>query len=575
MPTTTFQQNVDGYTGTFDTMLRESRPQKSYASAANVNVDGSDSSGQQNQGLIYFSDIFGVGPGQVPEGAAITSATLTLQVNDGTADAFSLHRMLTNWMDLSKWTWNSFVGGIQTDGVESLGSADLSLSGISSGTQTLDVTTSVQAWSDGAVNFGWAFLMSGSNGWDISSSEGAFAPKLSVTYEIPGPPVPLILVTESDGSTLLYEGGNGDTLSVALSTAPTSDVTITVTASTLGDVAISPATLTFTPQNWQDPQIVALAAIDDDLVETTEEIGIVLAGSSADPAYDGRTITVASFVYDNDVAVLPPLTPTVLAAHDTTAYTAGDPSGYGSGDPSGLAYVPELDLLFIADSEHNESPYYSPVNLFATRLDGTFVRSYSMQNFTSEPTGLAYNSRNGFLYITDDDADRIFWVDPNDPTQSIGQINTKDLGIFDAEDPVIDPITGNIFLLDGALRTLFELTERGEFVRSFVLPDQIKDPEALAYDASLDVFYIAGGATRGTIFRVDRNGDLIDSTDILNSYRNPITGIKPKIKGLELAPSSDPDDGGRMSLYVADYGVDQIADGRVFEVDLYSEWTLF
>ena len=38
---------------------------------------------------------------------------------------------------------------------------------------------------------------------------------------------------------------------------------------------------------------------------------------------------------------------------------------------------------------------------------------------------------------------------------------------------------------------------------------------------------------------------------------------------LELAPSSDPnDDPGKLSLYVADYGVDQVSDGRLFEINL-------
>ncbi|MDZ4135797.1 MAG: hypothetical protein U1D06_09430, partial [Paracoccaceae bacterium] len=114
--------------------------------------------------------------------------------------------------------------------------------------------------------------------------------------------------------------------------------------------------------------------------------------------------------------------------------------------------------------------------------------------------------------------------------------------------------------------------ESGGFVQSTVLSSVIKDPEALAYDATNDVFYIAGGATRGTIFQTDRAGNIVDSFDFLNSYTNPITGTKPKIKGLELAPSSDPHDGNKMSLYAVDYGVDQKADGRVFEIDLYHDW---
>ena len=42
-----------------------------------------------------------------------------------------------------------------------------------------------------------------------------------------------------------------------------------------------------------------------------------------------------------------------------------------------------------------------------------------------------------------------------------------------------------------------------------------------------------------------------------------------KVPDFELAPSSDPnDDPAHLSLYVADYGADQVNDGRLFEIDL-------
>ena len=103
---------------------------------------------------------------------------------------------------------------------------------------------------------------------------------------------------------------------------------------------------------------------------------------------------------------------------------------------------------------------------------------------------------------------------------------------------------------------------------------EIEDTEGLAYDAAQDVFYISSGSTRGTIFEVDRECNILASTDLLNDYRSPITGGKPKLKGLELAPSSDPNDGDKMSLYAVDYGYDQEPDGRLFEINLHSDWAI-
>src|SRR5690349_8184667 len=117
---------------------------------------------------------------------------------------------------------------------------------------------------------------------------------------------------------------------------------------------------------------------------------------------------------------MPIITASVVGVHDTRQYKDGGPTGYGSGDPSGLAYVPGLNTLFIADSEHDESPYFSSINLFAIRPNGTFIASYNLSSFTLEPTGLAYNPNNGYLYIGDDDQNEVFWVDPSDPSVAIG-----------------------------------------------------------------------------------------------------------------------------------------------------------
>ncbi|NIX78086.1 Calx-beta domain-containing protein [Microvirga terricola] len=687
MTTVTFQQNVGTYSGTVDTMLRESRPTKDYATATDLNVDSVDSAGKHNVALLYFANLFGSGPGQIPLGATITSATLTLQVSDKSSDGVSLHRMLTNWTDLPTWTWDSFGNGIQFDGTEASATADLITGAVGLGSQSFNVTQSLQAWAAGAANYGWAFNPAGPDGWDFNSSEGTVAPRLTVTYELPAPTAG-VTVTESGGSTAVTEGGASDTFRVALASAPTANVIITITGN--ADIDRAPATLTFTPTNWQTPQTVTLTAVDDTLVEGTETSNVTLTVSSTDPQYNGLSIapvpvtifdndapppvlpvvtmqnasategpnaqitftltldtaatqdvvvsystldgaataandfvgitsgtttfaagqttatitvnlkddtvaestetftlrlnsatnatigtaTATGTIFDNDSTAPPEINATVVRVHDTTQYKAGDPTGYGSGDPSGLAYVPGLNLLFIADSEHDESPYFSPTNLFAIRPDGTHVQSYSLTSFTKEPTGVAYNPKNGYLYITDDDQRKVFWVDPANPSVKVGEFSVKALGITDAEDPKFDPVTGHMYMLDGLSRTFFELTNTGQLVKSFTLPSVMTDAEALAYDSSHDVFFIASGATRGTIFEMDRDGNVLETITTLNAstYVNPITGSKPKIKGLELALSSDPNDGNRLSLYAADYGVDQKADGRLFEISLGVSW---
>jgi DNA-binding beta-propeller fold protein YncE len=368
------------------------------------------------------------------------------------------------------------------------------------------------------------------------------------------------------------EGGAGDSVTLALGAAPTSNVTVSIAGN--ADIGAAPTTLTFTPGDWNVARNVAVSALDDALVEGRETIGLNFSAASADSRYNGLNSTINVVVTDNDTAT-PPGTPSVVAVHDTTRYQAGDPSGYGCSDPSGLAYVPGLNRLFIADSEHEESPFFSSANVFTVRTNGDSATAASFTSFCREPTGLAYNSRNGFLYITDDDADKVFWVNPSAPNVKIGEFSVRGLGITDGEDPAYDPDTGHLFMLDGGANRLFELTLGGNLVSVANLPSALLDTEAMAYDPYADLFYFAGGATKGTIFTVDRDGDLLSTLTLLNEseYRHE-DGHRPKLKGLTLAPSSDQNDGNHMSLYAADYGVDQVADGRLFEVDMGISWPM-
>ena len=142
MTTVTIQQNVGGYTGTIDTYLREGKPTTQYTAATQVYADGADSSGVRIQGLLSFANIFGDGPGQIPLGSTITSATLTLMMSDGTSSPVSFYRMASDWTALSSLTWNSLGGGIQTDGSEALATPDVSLSGLGTGAEMAPSTLS-------------------------------------------------------------------------------------------------------------------------------------------------------------------------------------------------------------------------------------------------------------------------------------------------------------------------------------------------------------------------------------------------------------------------------------------------
>src|SRR5687767_10782115 len=101
--TVNFQEGVNGYTGTHDTTVRFATPDRVDGALVNLSVDGSDGGGA-NHGLMRFTNLFGLGPNQIPPGSVIVSVKLTLTLFDP-GDPADIHRMLQPW-DESVVTWN-------------------------------------------------------------------------------------------------------------------------------------------------------------------------------------------------------------------------------------------------------------------------------------------------------------------------------------------------------------------------------------------------------------------------------------------------------------------------------------
>src|SRR5690606_14448034 len=95
------------------------------------------------------------------------------------------------------------------------------------------------------------------------------------------------------------EGGARESYTVVLDSQPGSDVTIAI--STGGQATVSPASLTFTPADWNTPTAVTVTAVDDSVVEGTHTDTIQHTATSADPGYAGITIPdVTVTITDND-----------------------------------------------------------------------------------------------------------------------------------------------------------------------------------------------------------------------------------------------------------------------------------
>ena len=180
--TLSFQQGVNGYSGTADTLLNQYYSDYTgfgdYASLVVDNYSGNNNELGATHSLLMFDDIFGNQDGQIATDLVIDSAVIELNVfNPGSS--FGIFEMLQSWTESS--TWSSLNNGIQNDGIEAAATPLAVTGSVETGILTIDVTESLRAWqADPTKNKGWAFLSTGGDGVDVSSSESENGPRLVV-----------------------------------------------------------------------------------------------------------------------------------------------------------------------------------------------------------------------------------------------------------------------------------------------------------------------------------------------------------------------------------------------------------
>jgi hypothetical protein len=126
---------------------------------------------------------------------------------------------------------------------------------------------------------------------------------IGVTVNITDNDIPGIDVVETDGSSLVVEGGADDQFSVALFTQPSADVTITFDGGS--QLTLAPASVTFTPTDWNVPQTVTITGIDDRILEGLHSGTVGFVFTSADSNYNGLTWPALSVtIVDGDSEVL-------------------------------------------------------------------------------------------------------------------------------------------------------------------------------------------------------------------------------------------------------------------------------
>jgi len=164
--------------------------------------------------------------------------------------------------------------------------------------QTVTITGVNDFMDDGDVSFN--VVTDAATSTDLSYNE-MDASDVSVTNidndtaKITVNPISGLIVTEA--------GGTG-TFTVVLASQPTSDVSIGLSSSDTSEGMVSPASLIFTPANWNTPQTVTVTGVDDSDVDGDIDFTIYTAlANSTDPKYNGMPVNdVTATNVDNDTA---------------------------------------------------------------------------------------------------------------------------------------------------------------------------------------------------------------------------------------------------------------------------------
>lgn len=99
------------------------------------------------------------------------------------------------------------------------------------------------------------------------------------------------------------EDGSSEVFHVVLNSVPTADVTVTLTSSNTAHGTVSPASLTFTPANWNVAQTATVTGVNDSSTGNNNFTIQTSNTSSSDSAYNGLTVADVYFTkIDNDSA---------------------------------------------------------------------------------------------------------------------------------------------------------------------------------------------------------------------------------------------------------------------------------
>ena len=229
----------------------------------------------------------------------------------------------------------------------------------------------------------------------------------------------LVLVNAQQDAITVEEGdADGGSYTVVLNTEPTEDVTIEITGHADTDARLSSDTLTFTADNWDDPQTVTVTLVEDDDAENETAIMLEHAASTAseDNAYNDADLNISNVTVnftDDDAAGVSVSTPSL-------EFVEGDDQDFFTvvldSQPTGNVTVSvELVPTTVAS--------VLPTSITFTTTNWATPRRVSVNPGTEGTSEITLNPNNGGYETVDSATVTVTVVDSDAPAISVSPIN--------------------------------------------------------------------------------------------------------------------------------------------------------
>ncbi|MBQ9243652.1 MAG: hypothetical protein IJ165_10615 [Proteobacteria bacterium] len=204
-------------------------------------------------------------------------------------------------------------------------------------------------------------------------------------------------VVNSNAASFPENSGSTTTMTVALLAQPLADVKVTVASSDATELAVTSAnTLTFTKDNWNNPQTVSVKVVDDNIADGTQTAWVNFTGSSTDANFNGVTAKSATYtIIDNDTASIVLTTDVVTVPQASPTATAGvrlgvQPSGnvtvtMATTDAKIMSFS-KATLTFTTDN------WDKPQNVTVTGNFNAIATASATATISASGTGGGYNN---------------------------------------------------------------------------------------------------------------------------------------------------------------------------------------